>query len=134
MLPTIVRDREVRAQFPGWEATGAGSGHAILDVIQAPPAGPGNRWVGNRPGYDDPRAQRLIDTLRSSVKERDQVEAMRAVGEFVAGELPLLMLFHLADYLAVRQGVKALDDLAGGQGANPLYGSYSRNAYLWDVQ
>jgi hypothetical protein len=29
--------------------------------------------------------------------------------------------------------VKALDDLAGGMGANPLYGQYGRNAHLWDV-
>lgn len=134
MTPATVRDREGRAKYPGWEATGAGGGHAILDVIQSPAAGPANRWVGNRPGFEDPRAQQLIDRLWSSPTEREQLQAMRALSDFVASELPLLMLYHLADYLAVRRGVKALDDLAGGQGANPLYGSYSRNAHLWDVQ
>lgn len=133
MTPVTVRDREARSQFPGWEATGAATGHGMLDVISLPAAGPANRWVGNRPGYEDARAQRLIDALRGSPTEREQAEAMRAISEFVASELPLMMLYHLADYLGVRQGAKALDDLAGSQGGNPLYGGYARNAHFWDV-
>ena len=59
---------------------------------------------------------------------------MRAISELAAAELPLLMLYHSAFFLGARRGVKALDDLAGGQGANPLYGGYGRNANLWDLQ
>jgi peptide/nickel transport system substrate-binding protein len=134
MTPVLVRDRERRAQFPGWEATGAGAGHSILDVFGPPAANAPNRWVGNRPGYEDPRAQPLIDALRGSPTQQAHAQAMRSISEYVAAELPILMLYHLADYLGVRRGVTALDDLAGGQGANPIYGSYSRNAHLWDVQ
>jgi hypothetical protein len=40
--------------------------------------------------------------------------------------------------MAVRKGVTAYDDLAGGYGAhvgaNGYWGSWYRNAYLWDVQ
>ena len=53
--------------------------------------------------------------------------------QVVAAELPLLMLYHDAFFLGARRGVKPLDDVAGGMGANPLYGGYGRNAHLWDV-
>lgn len=133
MPPAAIRDNELRSQFVGWEWRGAGTGHGILGAFEAPAAGPATRWFGNRPGYEDPRAQELIDGLRTSPGEREQSQAMRAISEFVAAELPLLMVFHGADHLGVRRGVKAFDDLVGGQGANPIYGTYSRNAHLWDV-
>jgi hypothetical protein len=61
------------------------------------------------------------------------MQAMTAISEFVAAELPMLMLYHGAHNLGVRRGVKALDDLAGAQGTLPLYGSHGRNSHLWDV-
>ena len=58
---------------------------------------------------------------------------MKAVGDYVASELPFLILFYLPDHLGVRAGVKALDDSDGGaEGAQP-YGTYTRNALLWDM-
>jgi peptide/nickel transport system substrate-binding protein len=133
MSPAALRSIELRSGFPGWQLRGAGGGHGVLGVFEAPVAGPVNRWVGNRPGYENPRMQELIDTLRASPAEREQLQAMRAISEFAAAELPLLMLYHIADYLGARRGVKAFDDLAGAQGANPPYGGYGRNAHLWDV-
>jgi hypothetical protein len=58
---------------------------------------------------------------------------MRAVSELAAVDLPLLMLYHGAFFLGARRSVRALDDVAGGMGANPLYGGYARNSHLWDL-
>jgi len=134
MTAAAVRSIEMRSKFPGWQLRGAGTGHGILGVFEAPAAGPANHWVGaNWGGYENPRMQELIERLRTSPAERQQADAMNAISEFAAAELPLLMLYHDAFFLGARQGVKALDDVAGGQGANPLYGGYGRNAHLWDV-
>jgi hypothetical protein len=116
MPPAFLRNGELRAQYPGWDGRAAVGGHGILDVFEQPPAGPATRWLGNRSGYDNPQAQELIDRLRTSLGEREQLHAMGAISEMVAAELPMLMLYHGAHYLGVRRGVKALDDLAGGQG------------------
>ena len=43
---------------------------------------------------------------------------MREISELVGAELPLLVFYHNTDYLAVRKGVKALDDVQGGQKAD----------------
>jgi peptide/nickel transport system substrate-binding protein len=133
MTPAAIRSIELRSGFPGWQLRGAGTGHGILGVFEAPVAGPANHWVGNWSGYENPRTQELIEKLRTSPRERDQLQTMRAISELAAGDLPLLILYHGAHYLGARRGVKALDDVAGGQGANPLYGGYGRNAHLWDV-
>lgn len=52
-------------------------------------------------------------------------------------ELPVLPLYFYASYLAVRKGVRALDDVDGGisvGGEGAKYGTYFRNAYLWDLE
>lgn len=38
---------------------------------------------------------------------------------------------YQADHIGVRAGVRALDDVEGGAGAP--YGTYTRNAHLWDL-
>jgi peptide/nickel transport system substrate-binding protein len=129
-----VRDLEYRALYPSWESTAQGSGDAILGRLEGPGASAATRWVGERGGYEDPRAQRLIDTYRRQLSERDQLEAMRAISEFVTAELPLLILFYKPEHLGVRKGVLAYDDVAGGAEAAQPYGTYSRHAHLWDVE
>jgi peptide/nickel transport system substrate-binding protein len=133
MPPAFLRNSELRAQYPGWDGRAAIGGHGIIDVFEQPPGTAANRWSGNRPGFENSRAQELIERLRTSLVEREQYQAMSAISEFVAAELPMLMLFHGAHNLGVRRGVKALDDLAGAQGTLPLYGSHGRNSHLWDV-
>lgn len=129
----FVRNREYRAQYPGWEASSAGGGDGILRRWEAPAALPENRWVGNRDGYDNPRAQQLLKTYWTSITERDQLQAMRAIHEWAAVELPILVLFTTADHIAVAKGVKAFADHMGGEGGGAPYGNYSRNSHLWDV-
>jgi peptide/nickel transport system substrate-binding protein len=123
------RDREYRSQYPGWETTGSD----ILDLLADRAATAESRWVGNSGGYENPEAQRLVASLTSSLVERDQVERARAVGDYLVADLPFLPLYNYAVYLAVRKGVRAFDDVAGGS-SDWRYGHYSRNAHLWDIE
>jgi peptide/nickel transport system substrate-binding protein len=130
-----VRNLEFRAHFPNWEASSAGQGDAILGRLDGPAASAQNRWVGERGGYDDSRAQELIRRYRTSLSEREQAQAMRALSDFVAAELPLLAFYYTVDLLGARRGIRALDDVEGGAvPAAPPFGTYTRNAHLWDVE
>ncbi|MPZ13682.1 MAG: hypothetical protein GEU73_04545 [Chloroflexi bacterium] len=131
--PAFVRDRAYRAQYPGWEASSAAGGDGILRRFEAPAASAENRWVGNRDGYENPRMQQLLNAYRTSIAEGDQMQAMKAIHDFAAVELPILVLFSTADHIAVRKGVNALGDHQGGEGGGAPYGTYSRNAHLWDL-
>ncbi|MBM2811215.1 MAG: hypothetical protein HW416_1974, partial [Chloroflexi bacterium] len=131
--PAQVRDREYRAQYASWEVSG-GSGDSIFSRLEGPAASAQNRWVGNRGGYDDPRAQALVDAYREGLSERDQFRAVKGLSDFFVDELPLLVLFVSADPIGVRKGVDALHDVAGGAQAGQPFGTYSRTAHLWDVQ
>ena len=89
--------------------------------------------MGERGGFEDQRAWDLIARYRASLSERDQSQAMRAISDYVASELPFLILYYVPDHVGVRKGVKAFEDHEGGaEGARP-FGTYTRNAHLWDV-
>jgi peptide/nickel transport system substrate-binding protein len=124
------RDNEYRSSFPGWEGTGAD----IRDTLVEPPAGPENRWTGTRSGYDDARATGLVHALRASIDPRGQLAAMAALNEYLLAEMLLVPLYYSGQHLVARRGVKALDDVAGGEGGNPRYGTYTRNARSWDLE
>ncbi|HZT09163.1 MAG TPA: ABC transporter substrate-binding protein [Chloroflexota bacterium] len=129
-----VRNLEYRAHYPSWEASSAGSGDQVLGRLEGPAGSPENRWTGNRGGYEDARAEELVARYNTSISPRDQLEAMHALSEFVAAELPILPIYFGASHLAVRKGVHALDDVDGGADPAMPYGTYTRNAYLWDLQ
>lgn len=59
---------------------------------------------------------------------------MRAISDYITREVPLLILFYKPEHLGVRKGVSAYDEVAGGTEASQPYGTYSRNAHLWDVE
>jgi ABC-type transport system substrate-binding protein len=129
----LARDREHRAQFAGWQGTGA----IVLERLADRAASPQNLWVGNENGFEDSLAQRLVADLRASVTPADQRAAITALQGYMVRELPVLPLYFYASYLAVRKGVKALDDAAAGisvGGEIAKYGTYFRNAYLWDLE
>jgi peptide/nickel transport system substrate-binding protein len=127
------RDLEFRANYPSWEVTSAGEGDAILHRLEGPAASAENRWSGNRGGYAEPATQQLLARYYGSLTDRDQAQAMRDLSERVATELPILITYYDTHYLGVRSAVRALGDIAGGQDASRPYGTYSRNAYLWDL-
>jgi peptide/nickel transport system substrate-binding protein len=130
--PTFTRDNQYRASYPGWETT-ANYADSVLGRLRDP-AGPETRWAGgNRAGYDDPEAARLVEAYYRSMSRPEQLQATRALADFVAAELPFLPIMFEANNIGLRKGVRALDDADGGAGAGAPYGSYTRNAYLWDV-
>jgi len=59
---------------------------------------------------------------------------MKALSDFVAETLPLLPMYFSTDLLGKRKGVIAFDDVAGGASGANKYGTYARNAHLWDVE
>jgi peptide/nickel transport system substrate-binding protein len=124
------QDREYRAAFPGWDFTGT----SLLKMMSDPASGLANNWRGNNNGYDNPEARRLVEALETTIVERDQLRAMKAISDFVVAELPALPIFFLVQYTAVNKNVKAFDDIAGADGSERQYGGYARNAHLWDVQ
>ena len=67
----------------------------------------------------------------------DQLTAMREISDFFVADLPILPIYYIATYLFARKGVSAFTpgDVTGGVSDNPTlyaYGTFSRNAYLWD--
>src|SRR5207248_5987603 len=88
-----VRNAEYRALYPSWEASASGGGDEILGRLEGPAASAQNRWIGNRAGYEDPRAQQLIDRYRSSLAFDAQFQTMTAISDLVADELPFLVLY-----------------------------------------
>jgi peptide/nickel transport system substrate-binding protein len=127
------RDLEYRASFPSWEATSAGQGDSILGRLAGPAASAENRWSGNRGGYEDPAAQLLLARYFRSMAEPEQLQAMRELGDLIANDLPFLIFYYSTHHTGFRSGVKALDDIGGGQQSSRPYGTYSRNAHLWDI-
>lgn len=128
------RNLEYRANYPSWEATSSGQGDSILGRLTGPAAGPENRWAGNRGGYEEPATQVLLGRYFSSLSEGEQFQAMREISELIATELPMLVYYYSRHVIGARKGVLALDDLSGGQQSSRPYGTYSRNAHLWDVE
>jgi hypothetical protein len=47
----------------------AGQGDSMLSRLQGPAASAANRWSGNRGGYEDPVAQRLLATYYASISD-----------------------------------------------------------------
>ena len=113
MLPRIRRPSAIRFAAVALAASAAG-----LAAIFA--AGCGGAGGSAKSRY----------LARANAVCRDQAQAIKAVGEYYVQEMPFLPIYFLAAYLAVRKGVKAFDDVAGGYTGQTRYGSFSRNAYL----
>jgi peptide/nickel transport system substrate-binding protein len=130
---SLVRNLEARATYPSWEVSGTGYGDNIISRLgETPPASAETRWVGSREGYVDPLGQQLVNRYRTRLSVPDRFDAMKAISDYMARELPILVTYFTTDYIGVRKGVQALDDL-GGAGAQGNLGAVTRNSYLWDV-
>ena len=69
--------------------------------MDPPPASAATRWVGERGGFEDPRAYDLTRRYRSALSERDQAAAMKALSDYVVETLPFLILYYLPDHVGV---------------------------------
>ena len=129
-----VRDREYRSRYPVFETSAAGYGDSILNRVDSRQnALPPNFSGTNRGHYLNPRLDQLIDQYRQSISVPDQERAIRAISDVMAEELPLMLLYFNPTNPAVRKGIKALEDFRGGAEGAQLYGTFTRNAHLWDV-
>jgi ABC-type transport system substrate-binding protein len=132
----IVRDREARTKYPGFETSARGSGDSILSRFDSRTAAvAANQYSGgNRGGYRNPEMDQLIDRYRQSVNERDLAQAARAISTLVVEDLPVSLLYFNPTTPSVRKGVRALDDFPGGAEGSRLYGTFTRNAHLWAME
>jgi peptide/nickel transport system substrate-binding protein len=129
-----VRNSEYRASYPGFELSAQGNNDAILGRLLGPAASAQTGWAGNRGGYEDPRAQELVSRYQAALTLQDQFQGIKAVSDFLVAELPIMPLYYVPEHMGVRKGVQAFDDIAGGEEAAQYFGTFTRNAYMWDVQ
>ena len=130
------RDREFQQAFPSADFGGSGAGDRIFQRID--PYGvpsKANGFAGqNRGHWSNPQMAPLVDRYRGALAEADQGSAMHDIAQLVGDDLPLLNLSYIPVFGTVRTEVHALDDMAGAQtGIGSPFGSYSRNAYLWEL-
>ena len=59
---------------------------------------------------------------------------MKAISDFVTDTLPFVPVYWITVEVAARKGVRALDDFRGGDNSTQPYGTFSRNAHLWEPQ
>jgi peptide/nickel transport system substrate-binding protein len=128
----LMRDNEYLARYPGWELTG-NRADAMLNRLSAPPSSAATRWAGNnRGGFADPVAEQLVTEFVRGLTQDAQLQAITRISDYIAAQLPVLMLMYDSGAVGVRSGIAALDDVAGGGGGGMPYGLYTRNAHLWD--
>jgi peptide/nickel transport system substrate-binding protein len=132
---SLVRDRQYRQTYPGFETSARGSGDAILTRFDPrESAAPPNYSGSNRGHYANPDFAPLIDRYRQSVQAAERAQVIKAISDLVAQDLPVMPLYFDPTTPGVRKGVVALDDFAGGAEAAQLYGTFSRNAHEWEVR
>lgn len=128
------RDNQARAMYPGWDSSGGN----LLNPLGQSAATAENKWTGNRSGYEDATSQKLVQALKSTVDQSEQLQAMKQLNDFVVMQVPVIPMYYIATYVTARKGVRAFtpDDVAGFVSDSPLvyaYGTLSRNAYRWDL-
>jgi ABC-type transport system substrate-binding protein len=116
-------DTAYRGSFPGWSMTGA----SFLSELKL--SGPSNPR-----GFDDPLALRLVDGLETTIVEQEQLQAIKALNDYVLSDMEVAPIFYGVFYSAASKSVRAFDDMAGAEGQERAYGGYTRNARLWDIQ
>jgi peptide/nickel transport system substrate-binding protein len=128
-------DLQFWQSFPNVEITSRGYGDTILermDCAFSPTAA--NGYAGdNRGHYCNRQAMEpLLTQYRSSLGRAEQGAAIRRIADLVAEELPLWPAYFAITRIPVAQGVLAMQDYAGGAQGADMYGSFYRNAHLWD--
>jgi ABC-type transport system substrate-binding protein len=127
-------DRILRQSFSGIEVSARGFGDLMFTRAECETVPRAPRFDGaNRGRYCSPEADRLIGIYRSSITRETQGRAMADLSRFYAQEFPMMPLFYNLTNPAVVKGFTALaDDFSGGLQPPGYYGSYVRNAHLWE--
>ena len=129
----LQRDGQHRATYPGYEASSGAQGDNILGRLQGAPAAPENRWGGNRCACATPESEALLERYFTSLAFNEQATAYRAISDYVVRSLNIMPVYFSTDFLGRAKGVVAFDDVEGSLSSPSQSGTFSRNAYLWDV-
>lgn len=130
----LQRDGQHRATYPGYEASSGAQGDNILNRLQGAPAAPENRWGGNRCACTTPESEGLLNRYFTSLSSREQSAAYKAISDYVVRTLNIMPVYFSTDFLGRARGVVAFDDVDGSLSSPSQSGTFSRNAYLWDVE
>jgi peptide/nickel transport system substrate-binding protein len=130
----LQRDGQHRATYPGYEASSGAQGDNILGRLQGPPAAAENRWAGNRCACATPESEALLDRYFTSLSLSEQSSAYKAISDYVVRGLNIMPVYFSTDFLGRAKGVLAFDDVDGSLSSPSQSGTFSRNAYLWDLE
>jgi peptide/nickel transport system substrate-binding protein len=128
-------DQQFWQSFPNVEITSRGYGDTILermDCAFSPTAA--NGYAGDNRGHYCNRAamEPLLAQYRTSLARPEQGAAIRRIAELVAEDLPVWPVYFAITRIPVAKNVLAMQDYAGGAQGADMYGSFYRNAHLWD--
>ncbi len=128
--PELAQDREYNSTFSGISGHAFDGREGVIERLQSGAwALQENRYVGANTGhYGNPTLDSLTARLYATADADAQGTVLKAIGETMAADLPLMPSYYTATMGAVRSGVRALDDFAGIS----ALGWMSRNAHLWD--
>ena len=71
------RDNRARAMFPAWDSTGGNVVNSLGQIA----ATQENNWTGNRNGYEDKAAQQLVQALKGTINQSEQLQAMKRIND-----------------------------------------------------
>ena len=131
--PALRQDAEYNAKHPGGDLTGRTFNEGVLRYFDSRLiAAPENRWrSGNLPGYANPAFDALLDRLDGTFDLQEQGRLLRAAGEILATDLPVLPTYFAPWLIAVRKPVNALHE---EYATTIQLAAVGRNAHLWDRQ
>jgi peptide/nickel transport system substrate-binding protein len=131
-----VRDAEFRQSYPAVEITARGNEDVLLTRLESlsTPTGQ-NHFAGNNRGHwKNETFDRLTNQYRASLREPERGALIKQLQDIMVDELPIGLLHYEVGTVLVRKGVTAFrDDVDGGASSGRIYGTYSRNAHLWDI-
>jgi len=131
-----VRDPEFRQSYPAVEITARGNEDVLLTRLEglSTPTSQ-NHFAGNNRGHwKNDTYDRLTNQYRASLREQERGTLIGQLQDIMIDELPIGLLHYEVGTVLVRKGVNAFrDDIDGGASSGRIYGTYSRNAHLWDV-
>ncbi len=135
MPNALQEDREHWQSYPNLEITPRGYGDTIITRFECAESTVGPTFRGANRGHYCDRAnmEPAIGRYRGSLTLEEQGQWIRQIADLAAEDLPVLQTYFVPFMPAVVKGVTALaDDFEGALEAGGRYGSYYRNAHLWE--